>query len=180
VGAGLLIQVSTEPADLQGLLPAAVYDKENRLSAVRPYRSQDDRELLERFYLEFTPKREAQGLPPEGAPRIARWLDSILSAGTHLLVEHEGRLVGHAMIMPTDRPGVSEYAIFLEEAVRGQGLGTEVNRLTAQVARTLRIDRLWLSVEPRNRPAVRSYEKAGFRFKPETVFTPELEMELVL
>jgi RimJ/RimL family protein N-acetyltransferase len=84
------------------------------------------------------------------------------------------------MIMPTDRAGVSEYAIFLEEAVRGQGLGTEVNRLTAQVARTLRIDRLWLSVEPRNRPAVRSYEKAGFRFKPETVFTPELEMELVL
>jgi hypothetical protein len=35
-------------------------------------------------------------------------------------------------------------------------------------------------VEPRNRPAVRSYEKAGFRFRPETVFTPELEMELVL
>lgn len=172
----------TEPAapgGLQGLLPAAVYDKENRLSAVRPYRP-GDRESLERFYAHFTPKREAQGLPPEGAPRIARWLDSILRAGTHLLVEHEGRLVGHAMIMPTDRPGVSEYAIFLEEAVRGQGLGTEVNILTAQVARTLRIDRLWLSVEPRNRPAVRSYENAGFRFKPETVLTPELEMELVL
>jgi RimJ/RimL family protein N-acetyltransferase len=167
------------PGDLQGLLPAAVYDKENRVSAVRSYQP-GDRELLERFYAEFTPKREAQGLPPEGAPRVARWLDSILSAGTHLLVEHEGRLVGHAMIIPTDRPGVSEYAIFLEEAVRGQGLGTEVNILTAQVARTMRIDRLWLSVEPRNRPAVRSYEKAGFRFKPETVFTPELEMELVL
>ena len=167
------------PGTLRGLLPAALYDKENRLSAVRPYRP-DDRESLERFYADFTPKREAQGLPPEGAPRIARWLNSILRAGAHLVVEHEGRLVGHAMIMPTDRPGVSEYAIFLEEGVRGQGLGTEVNRLTAQVARTLRIDRLWLSVEPRNRPAVRSYEKAGFRFKPETVLTPELETELVL
>ena len=167
------------PGTLRGLLPAALYDKENRLSAVRPYRP-DDRESLERFYADFSPKREAQGLPPEGPARIARWLDSILRKGTHLLVEREGRLVGHAMLIPTDRPGVSEYAIFLEEAARGQGLGTEVNRLTAQVARTLRIDRLWLSVEPRNRPAVRSYEKAGFRFRPETVFTPELEMELVL
>ena len=164
---------------LAGIGPAVLFDKERRLSAVRPYRS-DDRESLERFYSAFTPKREAQGLPPEGAARIARWLDSILRGGTHLLVEREGRLVGHAMLIPTDRPGVSEYAIFLEEAARGQGLGTEVNILSAQVARTLRLDRLWLSVEPRNRPAVRSYEKAGFRFRPETVFTPELEMELVL
>ena len=164
---------------LSGLVPTALRDKEDRVSAVRPFHS-DDRESLERFYADFTPKREAQGLPPEGPPRIARWRNSILRAGAHLVVEHEGRLVGHAMIMPTDRPGVSEYAIFLEEGGRGQGLGTEVNRLTAQVARTLRIDRLWLSVEPRNRPAVRSYEKAGFRFKPETVLTPELEMELVL
>lgn len=169
------------PADdpLARILPSIVFDKENRVSAVRPYRS-GDRESLEGFYSAFTPKREAQGLPPEGPARIARWLDSILRNGTHLLVEHEGRLVGHAMLIPTDRPGVSEYAIFLEEGARGQGLGTEVNILSAQVARTLRIDRLWLSVEPRNRPAVRSYEKAGFRFRPETVFTPELEMELVL
>jgi RimJ/RimL family protein N-acetyltransferase len=164
---------------LSGLVPMVLRDKEDRVSAVRPYLS-GDRESLERFYADFSPKREAQGLPPEGPVRIARWLDSILHTGTHLLVEREGRLVGHAMLIPTDRPGVSEYAIFLEEGARGQGLGTEVNRLSAQVARTLRIDRLWLSVEPRNRPAVRSYEKAGFRFRPETVFTPELEMELVL
>lgn len=162
-----------------GIVPAALHDKEDRVSAVREFRP-DDRESLERFYSEFTPKRDAQGLPPEGAHRIARWLDAILRKGTHLLVEREGRMVGHAMLMPTDRPGVSEYAIFLEEAARGQGLGTEVNRLSVEVARTLHLDRLWLSVEPRNRPAVRSYEKAGFRFRPETVFTPELEMELVL
>ena len=170
---------SPEADPLAGLLPTILRDKDDRVSAVRSYRP-DDRASLERFYAEFSPKREAQGLPPEGVHRVARWLDSILPIGAHLLVEHEGRLVGHAMLIPTERPGVSEYAIFLEEAARGQGLGTEVNRLSAQVARTLRLDRLWLSVEPRNRPAVRSYEKAGFRFRPETVFTPELEMELVL
>ncbi|HEX8432932.1 MAG TPA: GNAT family N-acetyltransferase [Longimicrobium sp.] len=147
--------------------------------SVRPFRP-EDRPVLERFYADFHPKRAAQGLPPEGAPRIARWLDTVLPGGTHLLVEREGRVVGHAMLIPTERAGVSEYAIFLEEGVRGQGLGTEVNRLTAQLARTLRIDRLWLSVEPHNRPAVRSYEKAGFRFRNATIYTPELEMEMEL
>jgi hypothetical protein len=35
-------------------------------------------------------------------------------------------------------------------------------------------------VEPYNRPAVRSYEKAGFRFVPATIYSPEVEMELPL
>jgi RimJ/RimL family protein N-acetyltransferase len=48
------------------------------------------------------------------------------------------------------------------------------------VARTLELRRLWLSVEPHNRPALRSYEKVGFRFVPGTIFSSEMEMELVL
>ena len=73
-----------------------------------------------------------------------------------------------------------EYAIFLDESVRGRGMGTQVNRLSVEVARTMDIDRLWLSVEPHNRPAVRSYQKAGYRFRTATLFSPELEMELEL
>jgi len=171
--------VTTPTAPLEGLVPTMLLDKEGALSAVHQY-VPEDRPALDLFYAGFIPKREAQGLPPEGELRIARWLDGVLGVGVHLLVEREGRVVGHAMLIPTERPGVSEYAIFLEEGVRGQGLGTEVNILSARIARTLQLSRLWLSVEPRNRPAVRSYEKAGFRFRPETVFTPELEMELVL
>lgn len=139
-----------------------------------------DRPLLEAFYDAFEPKRAAQGLPPEGPARIRRWLDSVLAGGTHLVVETEGALVGHAMLMPTRREGEREYAIFLDDAVRGRGVGTEVNRLSARVARTLDVRRLWLSVEPHNRPAVRSYQKAGFRFRPATVYSSELEMEMDL
>ena len=161
------------------LLPTPLTDKEGRVYAVRTLRP-EDRTALEEFYDGFVPKRAAQGLPPEGRPRIARWLDGILPAGEHLVVEREGRLVGHAMLMPTQREGVKEYAIFLDREVRGQGLGTQVNQLSVELARTLRVDRLWLSVEPHNRPAVRSYEKAGFRFRPATIFSPELEMEMEL
>lgn len=146
---------------------------------VRPYRS-GDRALLERFYDAFEPKRAAQGLPPEGPARVRRWLDAVLATGTHLVVETGGALAGHAMLMPTPREGEREYAIFLDEGVRGKGLGTEVNRLSAGVARTMDVRRLWLSVEPHNRPAVRSYQKAGFRCRASTLYSPELEMEMEL
>jgi ribosomal protein S18 acetylase RimI-like enzyme len=84
------------------------------------------------------------------------------------------------MLLPTGRPGVQEYAIFLAREVRGQGVGTQVNRLMVEVARAMGVRSLWLSVEPHNRPAVRSYEKAGFRFVPATIYSPEVEMELPL
>lgn len=163
----------------RGLLPATGATKEGRVFTVRAYRD-EDREALERFYEAFEPKRAAQGLPPEGLPRIRRWLDGVLPEGTHLIVEAEGTMVGHAMLMPTGRDGTREYAIFLDRAVRGQGMGTAVNRVTVDVARALRLSRLWLSVEPHNRPAVRSYQKAGFRFLPHTMYSAEMEMELPL
>jgi RimJ/RimL family protein N-acetyltransferase len=161
------------------LVPATLFDRQGRVFHVRAY-TENDRPALARFYDEFEPKRAAQGLPPQGEARIARWLDGILRGGTHLIVEVDGVLAGHAMLMPTDQPGVREYAIFLDHGVRGRGLGTQVNRLSADVARTLDLDRLWLSVEPHNRPALRSYQKAGFRYRGATLYSPEVEMELDL
>ena len=146
---------------------------------VRPYRP-EDRPLLDAFYDAFEPKRAAQGLPPEGPVRVARWLEGVLAGGDHLIVEMDGKLVGHAMLMPTGNPAVREYAIFLDRSVRGRGVGTQVNRLSAELGRTLRLDRLWLSVEPHNRAAVRSYQKAGYRFRPNTLYSPEFEMEMEL
>ncbi|HEX8695289.1 MAG TPA: GNAT family N-acetyltransferase [Longimicrobium sp.] len=161
------------------LLPATFTDKGGHVFSVRELRP-DDRAALEAFYADFDPKRAAQGLPPEGPARVARWLDGILPSGRHLVVEREGRMVGHAMLMPTGREGVREYAIFLARDVRGQGVGTQVNRLSVELAKAMDVRRLWLSVEPTNRPALRSYEKAGFRFRPGTIYSPEVEMELDL
>lgn len=159
--------------------PVTLRDREGRVFTVRPYRPAD-RPTLDAFYAAFEPKRAAQGLPPEGDARLARWLDGVLGGGHHLVVEADGRLVGHAMLMPTGKEGVREYAIFLDESVRGRGMGTQVNRLSVELARALELDRLWLSVEPHNRAAVRSYQKAGYRFRPMTLYGPEYEMELDL
>ena len=163
---------------LAGVLPATLHDREGRAFRVREL-DPGERERLARFYEEFEPKRTAQGLPPEGSFRIARWLDAILRGGTHLVVESGGELVGHAFMVPTGRTGVAEYAIFLDREIRGRGLGTGVNGVAAEVARAVGLRGLWLSVEPHNRAAVRSYERVGFRFRPETVLSSEAEMELI-
>ncbi|HKP75835.1 MAG TPA: GNAT family N-acetyltransferase [Longimicrobiaceae bacterium] len=161
------------------LLPALLHDKEGREFTVRALHPRD-RPALETFYDAFDPKRAAQGLPPEGQARVERWLNQILPNGTHLAVERGGHLVGHAMLLPMELPGVEEYAIFLAREVRGQGVGTRVGKLAVEVARATGAERLWLSVEPNNRAAVRSYEKVGFRFVAPTVYTSEVEMELPL
>lgn len=155
------------------------FDKEGVPFTVRRL-TPADRSALLRFYDEFEPKRAAQGLPPKGTDRLNRWLDTILPNGIHLAVIRNDVLIGHALLVTTHAAGVSEYAVFLRADQRGRGIGTELNRVVADVAREAGLSRLWLSVELQNRAAIRSYEKAGFRFLPHTIYSAEAEMELVL
>jgi RimJ/RimL family protein N-acetyltransferase len=162
-----------------GVLPVGITDRQGE-----PYRVRSagppDREALEAFYEAFDPKRSAQGLPPGDAERIGRWLDSILPYGIHLLLLADERLVGHAFLAETSRPDTLEYAVFVGAAARGRGLGSALNRLAVESARALGVGRIWLTVQPHNRAAIRSYERAGFVFRPETIYASEMEMELRL
>jgi RimJ/RimL family protein N-acetyltransferase len=154
-------------------------DRGGALYGVRAYRP-TDRAALQRFYEEFEPKRTAQGLPPEKPVRIREWLDRVLASGVHLVALRGDQIIGHGLVMPTPHDRVGEYAVFVHADFRGRGLGTELNRIAIEAARRAGYHRLWLTVEPGNRSAVRSYEKVGFRFVPRTVFSVEPEMELQL
>jgi ribosomal protein S18 acetylase RimI-like enzyme len=131
------------------------------------------------MYVEFEPKRRAQGLPPAGAIQLRRWLDDILPRGVHLVVEIDGRLEGHAMLIPLDGDG-AELANFLHQSIRGRGIGTALNRAVLEEARAQGFRRVWLSVEPSNRAALRSYRSAGFHLLPATQWAQEVEMEVIL
>jgi RimJ/RimL family protein N-acetyltransferase len=146
---------------------------------VREYEGEDFLPL-QRFYEQFEPKRSAQGLPPAEPDRIRSWLTLILTSGVHLVAFREGELIGHGFVMPTERPGIGEYAVFLREDMRGRGIGTQLNAAVIELARAGGLRSLWLTVEPANRAAIRSYEKVGFRFVPGTVFSLEVEMEMAL
>jgi RimJ/RimL family protein N-acetyltransferase len=153
-------------------------DKQGDTFALRGFEP-EDRERLERMYDEFEPKRVAQGLPPAGAEQRRRWLDTVLRAGHHLIVEVDGTVLGHGMLLPIDAES-GELANFLHQTIRDRGIGTGLNRELLDFARDIGLHRVWLSVEPSNRRAVRSYEKAGFRRRFTSGWAPELEMEIEL
>jgi diamine N-acetyltransferase len=132
------------------------------------------------MYADFRPKRVAQGLPPTRAILQRRWLDRVLGRGVHLAAEVDGRIVGHIMLMPMREEGSVELASFLHQSARNRGIGTALNRVALDIAREMGYERVWLSVEPSNRAAVRSYEKAGFRRLPGSLFAPEIEMAVSL
>jgi L-amino acid N-acyltransferase YncA len=131
------------------------------------------------MYVEFEPKRGAQGLPPAGAEALGRWLDRVLAEGVHLVVEVDGRLLGHGMLLPRVGAG-AELANFLHQSVRGRGIGTALNRELVGEAGARGLRRVWLTVEPSNRAALRSYRHAGFRLLPGSEWAQEVEMEVIL
>lgn len=153
-------------------------DKDGEAFRIRPYRP-EDRAALDVMFEDFDPKRAAQGLPPGDPTRRARWLDGVLAQGHHLVVEREGVVCGHGMLLPFGTAR-AELANFLHQSVRNRGIGTALNRALLEVGRQHGVRNVWLSVEPSNRPAVRSYEKVGFRRRAVTAWSPELEMEVDL
>lgn len=153
-------------------------DKIGRPFTVRDYQPEDQPKLAA-MYADFEPKRVAQGLPPEGEVRIRSWLDRVFRAGRHLVVEVDGQLRGHLMLIPQDN-GTTELANFLHQSIRNCGIGTELNALALRVAGDAGLRELWLSVEPANKPAIKSYEKAGFRRLPGSLWAPEIEMSVQL
>lgn len=158
-------------------LPLTLTDAAGAPFLVRAY-APGDRKSLELMYERFEPKRAAQGLPPSGEAGLRRWLDRVLAEGEHLVVEMGGTLLGHIMLIPMN--GAVELANFLHQSIRGRGIGTRMNRVAVAMARERGYRRIWLSVEPGNRAAVRSYEKAGFRRLPGSLWAPEIEMQVEL
>src|SRR5262245_38040216 len=138
-----------------------------------------DRAGLIAMYGDFEPKRGAQGLPPDGDYKIAAWVDRVLSRGRHVIVQVDDSVRGHIMLMPME-DGSVELANFLHQSIRGRGIGTAMNALAIRLAGEAGYKRVWLSVEPGNRAAVRSYEKVGFRQLPGSYWAPEVEMSVEL
>ena len=161
-------------------LPLLLFDKHGEPFLVRQM-VPEDRAALHAMYLDFHPKRVAQGLPPETDYAQKRWLDHVLKGGEHLLVEVNDEVRGHLMLIPMDTGhGGIELAIYLHQSIRGRGIGTAMNRVAVNLARIAGYRKVWLSVEVTNVAAIRSYQKAGFTRTAATLWAHEIEMEVVL
>ncbi len=117
------------------------------------------------MYVEFEPKGEYQGLPPRTESQIRKWLTQLREQGfDQFIAEIGNRIVGHAMLCPSQRRTEAELAIFFHQGYRGLGLG---KRLLLGVlsfgCKKLALERVWLFVTGSNPVALHLFEEVGFR-----------------
>ena len=165
-----------EPAGPFPTPPRTITDRTGRDIDIRAY-DPADRESVVEMYVAFDPADQAQGIPPSGESQVRSWLEQILTEEcVNVLAWHEGRVAGHATLVP-DGNGY-ELAIFVLQDYQEAGIGSELlPSLLGQGARE-GVERVWLTVERWNVPAVNLYEKTGFETSDAESF--ELEMSLRL
>ncbi|MFB6126089.1 MAG: N-acetyltransferase family protein [Halolamina sp.] len=156
--------------------PLSFVDGDGRTVAIRPFDGEEaTRTALVEMYDDFDPADRAQGIPPNGRDRIEEWLDNILADDCRNVVAWDGDdAVGHATLVPDE--DAWELAIFVLQAYQGAGVGTRLLRALLGHAERAGIERVWLTVERWNQPAVALYEKTGF----ETADAESFELEMAI
>ena len=117
------------------------------------------------MYVAFEPKGEYQGLPPRTESQIRKWLAQLRERGFEQFVAEVGnRIVGHAVLCPSQRRTEAELAIFLHQAYRGLGIGKKLILGVLNFGcRQLALERAWLFVSGSNPVALHLFEDVGFR-----------------
>jgi GNAT superfamily N-acetyltransferase len=166
-----------EPADEFPRPPRTVTDREGRDVEILAADAADREGVLE-MYLSFDPADRAQGIPPAREAAIEDWLDTILGEDTlNVVAVHQGSVVGHATLVP-DRHGEHELAIFVLQSFQGAGIGTNLVETLLGLAQSRGLEKVWLTVERWNDPAVALYKKVGFETTSAESFEIEMSIQL--
>ena len=138
-------------------------DKAGRPFEIRDYELPDYEPLLD-MYARFSPKGRFQGMPPEDFSACRNWVATLVQRGETLLAWQDGEVIGHGVLLPDFEKGDAEYLIFVDQARRGRGVGTALTRVALWKAESLRLEKIWLTVEAFNFRATKLYRKCGFGF----------------
>lgn len=166
-----------EPAGPFPSPPIEFTDREDRTIEVRTYDSEGpDEQALVDMYVAFDPADRAQGIPPTGESAIRSWLDHILDDGLNVIAWHGDQAAGHATLVPQGE--AYELAIFVLQEYQEAGIGTNLIEGLLGYGEDEGVEKVWLTVERWNTPAVSLYKKIGFEISNSESF--ELEMSLRL
>ncbi|MDR5675974.1 MAG: GNAT family N-acetyltransferase [Armatimonadota bacterium] len=158
-------------------MPAGAFrDRRGRPVQVGEYRP-EDRGLLVAMYRSFDPDQRAQGIPPLHPLRLADWLEVLTEEGVNVVARCEGRVVGHAVLVP-DRAGSHELAIFVHQDYQGAGIGNRLLQALLELGRARGVRHVWLTVEPWNGRAQALYRRAGFERSAADPWEEVWELEL--
>jgi len=136
----------------------------------------DEQEALVAMYANFDSADRAQGVPPIREPAVREWLDALLAEdAVNVLAWHDEFVAGHAALVP-DGEGAHELAIFVHHQYQGAGIGSRLIRHLLGEGLRRGIERVWLTVERWNTPAVNLYRDVGF----ETTNAERFELEMAI
>ncbi|MFB6123327.1 MAG: N-acetyltransferase family protein [Haloferacaceae archaeon] len=167
----------SEPAGPFPTPPVTYTDQEGREIEIRRFDADQDFEPLVEMYDAFDPADRAQGIPPAREDRIREWLEDITADDClNVVAWHGDTAAGHATLVPDD--DASELAIFVLQEYQQAKNGTRIIETLLGYGREEGVEKVWLTVERWNSPAVNLYEKVGFETSNAESF--ELEMGLRL
>jgi RimJ/RimL family protein N-acetyltransferase len=130
------------------------------------------------FYELFEPKGGFEGLPPARRRERRRWVLGLMGGWRNFLVLDGDQMIGHVAVT-LGESDLEELIIFLHQEFRGKRIGSEALRYVMGLMKQEGCRRLWLTVENTNIPAVRCFQKVGFRVTS-NLLEPEVEMVLDL
>lgn len=146
--------------DVALLVPSTSFvDAEGRTVRLQTYGGAAD--ALVEMYDDFAPQQRAQGTPPVGVESIGEWLETVLNE-LSVLAWYDGEVVGHVMFVP-DGDGTHELAVFVHQRYQRAGIGTRLLRTGLGHGQREGVEKVWLSVEKRERGLHRLYRRVGFR-----------------
>ena len=137
----------------------------------------EDLGALAGMYKSFEPKRVAQGLPPSDVPRIAHWLEGLQGKARALVAWDGAKVVAHTILCPMRTDSV-EFAVFVHQEYRGDGLGTALSQLTLDWASRMGFPQVFLTTEFSNFPALRLFRKLGFQVTSRCADECEMALDL--
>ena len=152
--------------------PLSFEDKEGREVEIRPY-SKGEFEAVVEMYADFEPADRAQGIPPATESRVRDWFENLLG-GLNVVAWHDDRAVGHATLVPDEES--HELAIFVHQDYQRAGIGSKLIKGLLGHGQESGVERVWLTVERWNDPAIRLYRTVGF----ETTDAQSFEMEMAI
>jgi ribosomal protein S18 acetylase RimI-like enzyme len=158
--------------------PRRFEDREGREIEIRAHDGGDaEYEALASMYDEFDPADRAQGIPPSDERRIREWLDNIFCEACLNVIAWDGETAaGHATLVPDGE--AYELAIFVLQAYQEAGIGTRLLEVLLGYGAESGVEKVWLTVERWNQPAVGLYKKIGFEVSDSESFEMEMAVRL--
>lgn len=120
-----------------------------------------DRELIEKIY-----QNEIDSFGVMGGADMWMIMSFIRYGKLYVLLDNKGKLLSVAQYQAVlGKNAVFLYGFSTPELERGKGYGKRLLELSHEALRDNDIEKIYLTVDPKNLPAISMYEKAGYKIE---------------